>query len=419
MADVLALADRLWNGEARIEDHHPVGFQGALVEVAPRTAFLPSFGNVSALETDEGLVLVDTGGFLLAPAVHEAIRAWSDAPLHTAIYSHGHVDHVFGVPVFEQEASDRGWPAPRVVAHEGVVARFDRYRRTAGYNGAINARQFGVPELKWPTDYRYPDFTYRDRHELDVGGERFELHHARGETDDHTWTWVPGRRVLCCGDLFIWACPNAGNPQKAQRHPDDWARALREMAALEPEVLLPGHGLPVVGADRVRRALEDTAALLESLVEQTLALMNEGAPLDRVIHAVRAPEELLGRPYLRPVYDEPEFIVRNLWRLYGGWHDGNPARLKPAPDARLAEELAELAGGADRLAARAREVADGGDLRLAAHLAELAALAAPDDAGAHAARAEVYERRVAEEASTMARGVFGAAARESRERAGG
>ena len=30
-------------------------------------------------------------------------------------------------------------------------------------------------------------------------------------------------------------------------------------------------------------------------------------------------------------------IVRNIWRLYGGWYDGNPARLKPAPDEALSD----------------------------------------------------------------------------------
>ena len=119
------------------------------------------------------------------------------------------------------------------------------------------------------------------------------------------------------------------------------------MVALSPEVLLPGHGVPVVGADRVREALTSTAELLESLHEQTLAMMNAGARLDEIIHSVRAPSHLLEKPYLRPVYDDPEFIVRNTWRLYGGWYDGNPARLKPAPDAVLAAEVASLAGGVD------------------------------------------------------------------------
>jgi alkyl sulfatase BDS1-like metallo-beta-lactamase superfamily hydrolase len=369
---------------------------------------------VSAFETEDGLVLFDSGSFATAQIVHETLRGWSDSRLNTVVFTHGHVDHVFGLPLWESEASERGWEPPRVVAHENVPPRFDRYKLTAGYNAAINRRQFGVDDLTWPVDYRYPDTTYRDRLELEVGGERFELHHAKGETDDYTWAWISGRSTICCGDLFIWAVPNAGNPQKVQRYPREWSQALRAMAALDADTLLPGHGLPVVGAGRVREALENSAALLESLVEQTLALMNEGAPLDEILHGVRPPDELVELPYLRPVYDEPEFVVRNVWRLYGGWHDGNPANLKPAPAAELAAELATLAGGGERLAERALELAEAGSLRLAGHLAELAALASPELPEAQRARAEVNERRAAEATSTMARGIFSAAGRESR-----
>jgi alkyl sulfatase BDS1-like metallo-beta-lactamase superfamily hydrolase len=141
---------------------------------------------------------------------------------------------------------------------------------------------------------------------------------------------------------------------------------------------------------------------------------------------VAAPAELLDRPYLRPVYDEPEFIVRNIWRLYGGWWDGNPATLKPAPEAALAIELAELAGGASVLADRALSLAEstiaagegaGAErsqtLRIAVHLAELAALAAPTDPGAHRVRARVFGLSAEAATSTMAKGVFSWAARES------
>jgi alkyl sulfatase BDS1-like metallo-beta-lactamase superfamily hydrolase len=410
---VLDLADRLWRGEARIEDHHPVSPRLELAELGDGTAFLASFANVSAFATGDGLVLVDTGSVFFARQIHELLRTWTALPLHTAVYSHGHVDHVFGVPVFEEEANRQGWARPVVLAHEAVPARFDRYVLTAGWNSAINERQFGL-RVEWPTEYRYPDRTYRDRHAVEVGGVLFELHHARGETDDHTWTWVPDRKVLCTGDLVIWATPNAGNPQKVQRYAREWAAALREMAALGAETLLPGHGVPVVGADRVRTILTETAELLESLHDQTLALMNEGATLDDVLHTVRAPSHLLDRPWLRPVYDDPEFVVRNVWRYYGGWWDGDPSSLLPARRVAVAREVAGLAGGTHRLAARARELADAGDLRVAAHLAELAALAAPDDAGVHAVRAGVYERRVAAEPSLMAKGVFRQTAAESR-----
>jgi alkyl sulfatase BDS1-like metallo-beta-lactamase superfamily hydrolase len=193
------------------------------------------------------------------------------------------------------------------------------------------------------------------------------------------------------------------------------------MATLDAEVMLPGHGFPVVGPERVREALTDTADLLDSLVDQTVALMNAGARLDEILHTVAAPAALLEKPYLRPVYDEPEFVVRNIWRLYGGWYDGNPANLKPAPDAALAAEIASLAGGAAALGRRALELAERGDdvsLRIAGHLVELAARAAePKEATAvHAARAEVFERRVAAATSTMAKGVFAWAAKESRDR---
>jgi alkyl sulfatase BDS1-like metallo-beta-lactamase superfamily hydrolase len=191
------------------------------------------------------------------------------------------------------------------------------------------------------------------------------------------------------------------------------------MAALSPEIMLPGHGLPIVGEARVRQALTEGAELLETLVEQTLAMMNEGARLDDIVHTVRAPDALLARPYLQPIYDEPEFVVRNVWRLYGGWYDGDPSHLKPAPAGALAAELADLAGGAAKLADRARQVAAGGDLRLAGHLAELAAQAAPNDAGVHAARAEIFGARARAEASTMSKGIFSWAAHESQEIATG
>ena len=62
--------------------------------------------------------------------------------------------------------------------------------------------------------------------------------------------------MLWTGDLFLWVAPNAGNPQKAQRYAAEWAAALRAMAAREAALLIPGHGPPIFGAERVRQALD-------------------------------------------------------------------------------------------------------------------------------------------------------------------
>lgn len=415
-SDLFDVTDALFDGTLAIDTHHPVSFGvgDRVAEIGPRTLFVEAFANVVAVRTGDGLVMVDAGSPLHAAGVHQRVRAWSPEPLHTAVFTHGHVDHIYAVRLFEAE--DGGRPA-RVIGHEAMPARFRRYELTNGYNAVINQRQFQLGGPFFPGDYRYPDVTYRDSLPLQVGGVAVELHHDRGETDDATWVWMPGERVLCTGDLFIWASPNCGNPQKAQRYCDEWAAGLRRMAELGAEFLLPGHGFPIRGEERVRLVLTETAELLESLFTQTIAMMNDGAPLDEIIHTVRAPAHLLERPWLQPVYDEPEFVVRNIWRLYGGWYGGDPAELKPAPTAVLAAELADLAGGAHRLADRARELLAQGDQRTAGHLAELAARAAPGDPGVWRTRQEVYGARARDERSTMAIGVYRWAESESAARA--
>ncbi|MEE8581384.1 MAG: alkyl sulfatase dimerization domain-containing protein, partial [Myxococcota bacterium] len=116
-----------------------------------------------------------------------------------------------------------------------------------------------------------------------------------------------------------------------------------------------------------------------------------------------------------PIYDDPLFIVHTLWRLYGGWYDGNPAHLKPAAEIDLARALAGLAGGAGALARRAEALCADSELAVACELAEFAWQADPEDSRVREIRAAVYRERAARETSLMAKGIFNAAARESDE----
>jgi alkyl sulfatase BDS1-like metallo-beta-lactamase superfamily hydrolase len=408
---LMRYAERMWHGEARMEGLFNGDVPaGVAFEIASGVAVLPAFANVTVFRTSEGLVLFDTGAPNTARRNHEAIRKWSPDPVRYAVYSHGHIDHVFGVGPFDEEADRNNGERPVVIAHEAVKARFERYALTKDYNQAVNARQFAHPKFRWPENFRYPDLTYRDDHRLRVGELTFELRHARGETDDHTWAYVPERNILLAGDLFIWNSPNCGNPQKVQRYPADWAAALRTMAELDAALLIPGHGVPIAGSDRVRTALTDVAEYLESLVSQTLELMNAGRRLDEIIHAVHVPERLAAKPYLRAAYDEPEFIVRNIWRLYGGWWDGDPAALKPPRADRLAAVLAELAGGPRPLADRARRALDEAEPRVAARLIELAHQAAPEDEDVKDAYRQIFTALSESATSLMARGIYLAAA---------
>lgn len=419
---VREIAERHWNGEGDlVHEEHPVHAPLAgrePEEIEDGLLYIKSIASVAVLDSGDGLVMLDTGGFFDVDNVYSGVRGWRpSAPVSAAIYSHHHVDHVFGTRRFEEEAASKGWDAPVVYAHEDMPAHFDRYVKTAGWNGAINSRQFGagLVKLEWPTEYRHPDVTYSDAITFERGDLTFELRHARGETDDATWTWVPERKVLHPGDLFIWAVPNAGNPQKVQRYLSDWATALREMAALGPELMLAGHGLPIFGRDRIVAALTDTADLLDSIESQTIELMNLGKSLDEVIHTVEIPSRLRDKPYLQPVYDHPQFIVRNVWRRYGGWYDGEPDNLLPAPRAQQAKEWVALAGGVGPVLDRVRALVAEGDLRIACHLLEFAVLAEPASKEAHEVRAEVYAARAGQQTSSMARNILSHAALSSQQ----
>jgi alkyl sulfatase BDS1-like metallo-beta-lactamase superfamily hydrolase len=378
---------------------------GEAIEVRPKTFFLASFGNVSAFETTEGLLMVDTGLRQFAASNHDALRKLTTAWLHTAVFTHGHVDHAFGLGPWFEEAEARHRPRPRVVAHENVVHRFHTYRRMKGLNEHINSVQFGLENVGWPTEFFWPDATYHTSLTLLIGDERFELRHGKGETDDATWVWAPERKVLCAGDFWINCAPNCGNPQKVQRYPEEWIVALEEMASLGAEVLLPGHGPLIEGADEIRDRLSHAAAYLRAIVDQTVDLLNQGLPHDEIVESVRVPEALASKPYLQPVYDRPEFIVRNLIRRLGGWWDGYPADVLSAPAVQRAREIAALAGGADKLVARAREL-QSTDARLACHLAEWAVLAEPSSQQAQECVRDVFRSRAESEISLMGRGIF-------------
>jgi len=220
MPGVRDLADQLWRGEVDTAALHPLTVrvpEGE--ELADGVLFYKGIAAATAVDTGDGLVLLDTGAVNDTRHLHTAVRRWRpQARLAAAVFSHHHVDHVFGVGPFEAEAAERGWPAPVVYAHELVPAAFDRYRRTAGWNTAINLRQFELPpeRFRWPEQYRYPDITYRDQLQVTVGGLTSAMHHARGDTDAPPRSWLHERRTRATGALLSGAPPDARRPPQLQ-----------------------------------------------------------------------------------------------------------------------------------------------------------------------------------------------------------
>jgi glyoxylase-like metal-dependent hydrolase (beta-lactamase superfamily II) len=426
VADLLGISSRII--DSGVVDQPINRVTNELSELADDLAIIESFSHCVAFDSGDGLVCFDSSGVHTGQAVVAALKQWRADRVGHLVYTHGHADHVGGSTFF---AGDQ----PAVIGHQNVARRLDRYDYTNNWNLIINSRQFGgIPgelnlsigaaeggaRVDIADDRRFlpgttlrPTETFEGRHTMTVGDTTIELHHARGETDDHLWAWLPDRKWIMAGDFVIWNFPNAGNPQKVQRYPLEWAAALRDMIAAGPELLVPAHGLPISGKARIAMVLDEIASALENLVAEVIAMMNRGATLDAIVHTVAVPPETLAKPYLRPLYDEPEFVIRNIWRQFGGWWDGAASRLKPSPDGHLATVIAELAGGAAALMLRAEQAVTDDDLRLACHLADLAGWAAPSDPAIHAGRAAVYLERRNKEWGLMSKGIFMAAARES------
>jgi len=293
------------------------------------------------------------------------------------------------------------------VGHESLVTNLRQFGGAATDMAKATERPFLPPSvLEVDTDYR-------DQLTLTIGDTEFEFNHCLGETDDHTWTWIPQHKMISAGDQFIWMFPNCGNPQKVQRYPLEWAESLRAMAAKEAELFVPAHGLPITGAERIATCLITVAETLEKLVADVVDAMNTGAVLDEIVHSVKVADSVLEIPYLRPAYDEPEFVIRNIWRLYGGWYDGNPARLKPASDQAVGAEIVDLVGDVQLVIDRALQRSAEGDHRLACQLIEMACAADPELRAVNEARIQIYEKRRAVETSLMAKGIFKGAAADS------
>src|SRR5262249_10108609 len=149
------------------------------------------------------------------------------------------------------------------------------------------------------------------------------------------------------------------------------------------EALAPGHGPPILGSSKVREACLDTARALRWLHDQVVQRLNAGMWAEQILAEVNAlPPDLAEKPYLRPIYGCPTFVVHGILRRYGGWFDGNPSHVFPAATQAIAREVATLAGPATLLN-RARVLQQGGDVQLALHLVDFVI----DGGGEHAAEA--------------------------------
>jgi len=116
------------------------------------------------------------------------------------------------------------------------------------------------------------------------------------------------------------------------------------MQSLDAELMLTGHGQPVVGKEAVFQCLGDYSAAIRFVVEKSVEGMNQGMTPDELVEFVVLPEPLLSRPYLQEFYGTVQWAVRAFFAGKIGWFDGNPTHLFPLSEQKQSARLLALMG---------------------------------------------------------------------------
>lgn len=345
--------------------------------------------NVAVIETRRGLIVFDTGYAAIGPVLADVLPTLSRKPVTHIVVSHIHIDHAYGWPGLKAK-----WPKAKTVTSDLFPAMVAKEVRLSGSIGRFNNQH---PELQPTRIDRLPkpDIMFRDRLSLNIDGERFEFFHHPGETEEQIWMYAPTRSAIFTADYFQGFLPNAGNGKRIMRHIDEWAVALREMAARQPQHMLPMHDAAIDDRVEIARRLTLIADAFEHISNQVVARLNAGERKDVIAATIDWPERFARARELDPQYNRPADVARMVARRWTGWWDDIPSHFPALRFEAEAQEAIRLAGGIEPLDRRARELLKQ-DTALASRLADWAYYGAPDDPRALRLTVDVYMARMAE-----------------------
>lgn len=242
-------------------DHVAEGIRGL------RIGFVNVFGVTHA---NGSWTLIDAG----VPYSAGYIRHWAEqhyaAPPSAIVLTHGHFDHVSAAPDLAQ-----AWGVP-VYAHPLEQPYLTGKKEYPAPNPGVGG---GLMSLLSPIYPRGPvdlggSLRLFDSGEVTATTEmtEWQIIHTPGHTPGHVSFFRPSDHTLIVGDAFCTTKPesffDAALAQPPELHgppayfTSDFtsaAQSIRRLAALQPRVLIPGHGKPLAGLE-VERKLEEFAS---------------------------------------------------------------------------------------------------------------------------------------------------------------
>jgi cyclase len=128
-----------------------------------------------------------------------------------------------------------------------------------------------------------PHIEYRDKMTLNVGERTFELLYLKGvHSEADTAVWLPKERVLFSASGIV---VNQFNILRPFVTIPDILAAAKMMKSLNPEHVIPGHGIP--GTVKI---FEDTEKYYALLVERVGKMVKDGKSLDDIKKELKMPE---------------------------------------------------------------------------------------------------------------------------------
>jgi len=170
-------------------------------------------GNVAALITDEGILLVDDMYDRNCAVVMGQVKALSDKPIRYVLNTHQHDDH-------------SGSNAQMLAASVEVIAH-----KNARIN-MIALKQPGAPRI-----------TFTDEMQVHLGGKEIRTrHYGRGHTGGDAVIYFPELKVIHTGDLFLTRPTQPYIDYANGGSAIEWTKALDEVLKLDFDTIIPGHG---------------------------------------------------------------------------------------------------------------------------------------------------------------------------------